>query len=382
MEDCKRCGASLPEGANFCPTCGRAVVAKHSAKKRGNGQGCVYQLPSGKYKAEVTVGYYLDENGKRHRQYRSGVFDRKKDALAAIPDLAKKTQKVKRQLTFKELYDAWFPTHRAGKSTLDCYSAAIKHFRDVWALRVSDIDVDDLQECLDACPAGKRTRENMRAVVGLMYKYGIPRHMVPENLNLAPFLIVSGDGAAHRESFTDTQIESIKAASGVAPYAAYIYCMIYTGFRPSEFLALTHDAYDPVRGTLTGGSKTEAGRGRVVTISPKIKKLIEAQYARHTAFLFGDLSGRQLDLKFFTEKCFYPALEKAGVDNPIVEVAGGVQRHKYTPHTCRHTFSTLMKRVQGAEKDKLELIGHASGEMLRYYQDVAVEDLRKITDAL
>ena len=80
--------------------------------------------------------------------------------------------------------------------------------------------------------------------------------------------------------------------------------------------------------------------------------------------------------------CFYPALEKAGIDNPIVEVSGGVQRHKYTPHTCRHTFSTLMKRVQGAEKDKLELIGHASGEMLRYYQDVAVEDLRKITDAL
>lgn len=382
MEDCKRCGAALPEGANFCPACGRAVVAKRSTKKRGNGQGCVYQLPSGKYKAEVTVGYYLDENGKRHRQYRSGVFDRKKDALAAIPDLAKKTQNVKRQATFKELYDAWFPTHRAGKSTLDCYSAAIKHFRDVWALRVSDIDIDDLQECLDACPAGKRTRENMKAAVGLMYKYGIPRHMVPENLNLSPFLIVSGDGAAHRESFTDTQIENIKKASGVAPYAAYIYCMIYTGFRPSEFLALTHDSYDPVRGTLTGGSKTEAGRGRVVTVSPKIKKLVEAQYARHTAFLFGDPSGRQFDLKAFTEKCFYPALESAGIDNPIVEVAGGVQRHKYTPHTCRHTFSTLMKRVQGAEKDKLELIGHASGEMLRYYQDVAVEDLRKITDAL
>lgn len=382
MEDCKRCGAALPDGANFCPTCGRAVVAKRSQKKRGNGQGCVYQLPSGKYKAEVTVGYYLDENGKRHRQYRSGVFDRKKDALAAIPDLAKKTQKVKRQATFKELYDAWFPTHRAGKSTLDCYSAAIKHFRDVWALKIADIDVDDLQECLDACPAGKRTRENMRAVVGLMYKYGIPRHMVPENLNLAQFLIVSGEGAAHRESFTDPQIERIRQAIGVAPYAEYIYCMIYTGFRPSEFLTLTHDAYDPTRGTLTGGSKTEAGRGRVVTVSPKVKKLVEASYARHGAFLFGDAKGQQLDLKAFTEKCFYPALEKAGIDNPLVEIAGGVQRHKYTPHTCRHTFSTLMKRVQGAEKDKLELIGHASGEMLRYYQDVAVEDLRKITDAL
>ena len=42
----------------------------------------------------------------------------------------------------------------------------------------------------------------------------------------------------------------------------------------------------------------------------------------------------------------------------------------------------MMKRVTGADKDKQELIGHASAEMLRYYQDVNVDDLRKITDAI
>ena len=41
-----------------------------------------------------------------------------------------------------------------------------------------------------------------------------------------------------------------------------------------------------------------------------------------------------------------------------------------------------MKRVDGADKDKLELIGHTSNEMLRHYQDVSLKDLRKITDAL
>ena len=78
----------------------------------------------------------------------------------------------------------------------------------------------------------------------------------------------------------------------------------------------------------------------------------------------------------------YPALEQIGIENPLVEIAGGVLRHKYTPHTCRHTFSTLLKRAAGADKDKLELIGHTSGEMLRYYQDVDIEDLKAITDAL
>ena len=53
-----------------------------------------------------------------------------------------------------------------------------------------------------------------------------------------------------------------------------------------------------------------------------------------------------------------------------------------TPHSCRHTFATLMKRVPGADADKLALIGHTSTEQLRDYQDVPIADLRKIIDAL
>ena len=78
---------------------------------------------------------------------------------------------------------------------------------------------------------------------------------------------------------------------------------------------------------------------------------------------------------------FYSVLDKCGVENPVEDV-GGVKRHKYTPHSCRHTFATMMKRVPGADKDKLSLIGHTSNEMLRHYQDVSFEDLRKVTDAL
>ena len=53
-----------------------------------------------------------------------------------------------------------------------------------------------------------------------------------------------------------------------------------------------------------------------------------------------------------------------------------------TPHSCRHTFATLLKRVEAPDKDKLELMGHTSTAMLRHYQDVNLADLRRITDAL
>ena len=46
---------------------------------------------------------------------------------------------------------------------MDCYKAAMNHFRPVWDDNISEITVDDLQECMDDCPAGKRTMENMKA---------------------------------------------------------------------------------------------------------------------------------------------------------------------------------------------------------------------------
>ena len=74
-------------------------------------------------------------------------------------------------------------------------------------------------------------------------------------------------------------------------------------------------------------------------------------------------------------------LDALGLPNPTFDV-NGQQKHTYTPHSCRHTFATLLKRVPGADKDKLSLIGHASDEQLRYYQDVDLDDLRQITDKI
>lgn len=381
---CRKCHQNVADGP-FCLLCGtRQEKPAGSVKRRGNGQGSVYKLPNGKYKAVAVQYYFVDDNGKKHKKTRSAVFEKKKDAVAALPELKKdRTQKLK-SITFKELYDKWLPTHRAGKSTLDCYKSAVKYFAPVQQMLVEDIEIEDLQDCMDECGKGKRTQENMKAVCGLVYKYGIPRKYVPGNLNLSQFLIVNGNAPARRDSFTPDQINQIRNAIGAVPYADYIYCMIYLGFRPSEFLALTVQKYDLSMQFLQGGAKTVAGTNRVVTVTPKIQPIIRGIIGdKVEGPLFPDKqTGDFLKLKHFTEDCFYPALEAIGIPNPMVTDDNGNKRHKYTPHSCRHTFATLLKRVPGADKDKLELIGHTSDEMLRYYQDVDLQDLKKITDQL
>lgn len=378
--NCVKCGSELRSEWLVCPFCGRPINYTPARKKRGNGQGTIIKTASGKYKAIVTLGYYhVDGDKYLHRTTRSKVFDKRSDAVKAIPELLTMKEEQKK-VTFKQLYDKWLPTHRVGKDTLNCYKAAFKHFQNIAFMPISEIDVDDLQECIDDCPHGKRTKENMRALVGLMYKYGIPRQLIPNNLNLGQYLKVDGNSAAHREAFTDVQIAQIKKACSTIPHAKLIYIMIYLGFRPTEFLDLKVEDYDRKRGVIIGGAKTEAGKGRFVTVSPKIKPMLDEMLPEEGYIV--QLDKRVDRLKVFTNEIFYPALEAIGIDNPMVEIAGGKTRHKYTPHTCRHTFATLMKRVSGSDKDKQELIGHASAEMLRYYQDVDLADLKLITDAI
>lgn len=381
---CKKCKREIPEESKFCNYCGAKQEYTRSAKKRGNGQGSVFKLPNGKYKAMVTVGYYTNAEGKQRRKTHSQVFTTKKEAISALPRLlSEPVKKQKKTITFKELYDKWHPTHKAGKSTMDGYKYAMKYFEPVWFYPMEDLDIDDLQECLDNCGKGRRTQENMKAVCGLVYKYGIPRQAVPDNLNLAQYIVVGGDKGSHRESFNDVQIEQIRQQIGIKKYADYAYCLIYLGFRPTEFLTLDISRYDAEKHCFVGGAKTAAGTNRVVTISPKIRSYITDIIGKRThGPVFCNDEGEAWPLKEFTEKAFYPVLESAGIDNPMVPAGGGTMRHKYTPHTCRHTFATLLKNVQASDKDKLALIGHTSDEMLRYYQDVNLADLEKITNML
>lgn len=391
-----KCGAELPPGAIYCPRCGRSVELQPKKRKsRGNGLGSVYKLPNGKYMAEKTVGWIVDEippgspPGTKPHKRRVNVrrtFDRKRDAMEALPFLTARdrhprqgtaTARKGTQVSLKELFDQWYPTHGRGQSTMNCYRSGFRVFAPLWFVRMEDLDIDDLQACLDETEHGKRTKENAKTALGLIYKYGIPRNAVPKDRNLAQFLRVNDDGeSGAKVGFTAAELELIrKAAAEGDPEAVRVLCHCYLGFRPTALLALTAGDYDAKNKAFVGGIKTEAGIDRTVTVSPKILPYVEAR-VKAGGYVFG-AGGKQQSLAEYRES-FYSLLDRVRIPNPVDEDG----RHRVTPHSCRRTFATLMKRVPGADADKLALIGHTSTEQLRDYQDVAFEDLRQITDAL
>ncbi|MPM65732.1 Tyrosine recombinase XerC [bioreactor metagenome] len=153
--------------------------------------------------------------------------------------------------------------------------------------------------------------------------------------------------------------------------------MCYLGFRPSEFLDLRIEDYERKEKYFTGGAKTEAGKNRIVPVLSKVQKYIDALVKdKIGGYVFCDETGGHLDLRRSREEYFAPALTTIGIS------AEEQKERLLTPHCCRHTFANLMKKVQGADKNKLALIGHTSEEMLRHYQDADLEGLRKIVEGL
>ena len=283
--------------------------------------------------------------------------------------------------TFLDVYKEWEERHKekVTHSTLNCYRAAKKYFEPLFDMPFERIDLSDLQECVDSCNRGKRTRENMKALGGLLYKYALPRHL--SDMNYAMFLETGVNDKKTHPAFNPDQIETIRWSVGQIAYAEEIYVLIYTGFRPAELFGLQKSDYREIDGVacLVGGIKTEAGKNRVVTISPRIRSIIQSRLQGDSPWLFPNQKGGKMNAKVFREKYFYPALEEMGIQDCPAE---GVHP-RYVPYSCRHTFSNLLKNVSGSDRDKADLMGHRDYMTTkRIYQSAEIQAKKEITDRL
>lgn len=358
-----RCGRDVPDGATFCPWCGKNQREKKKAvKRRGNGQGTVYKRGE-KYVACITVGYQND--GKRVT--RSKIYAKKSDAIAALPGMHAQPVADREKITFGAAYDRMMNTHgqRIGKATADCYKYAMRHFGALLLRRITDIKTDDLQEAVSQCPQGNRTRENMKSAASLTMKWAMQNDLISKNY--ADFIVIKKEEENEREPFTMAEVQQIYSAVGLVPYADYILCLIFTGFRPNEMFSLKKENF---HGTyFIGGSKTTAGKNRVVPI-PKIIAPIVAQLMASTSdYIFPAPGGGKMDMSGFRQRYYYPALAQIGVT-------------KRPPYSCRHTYATMLKNIDAPNVDKQRLMGHASFAMTAHYTHTDIKSLTAITDEL
>jgi integrase len=284
------------------------------------------------------------------------------------------------EITFQELYERWLPFYepRIDKSTMAGHKAAMGHFRDLWSLPFASLSADDLQDCIDSCPKGRRTQENMKSLGKRLYEFAIGRKIA--TVNCADYVYISKDGNQRRAALKTEHVQMIKEQIGHYPFAEYVYCLCYLGFRPNEMLQLTKEAFHSQDGVdfFIAGFKTAAGTDRLVTIAPPIAPIIKKLMEKPGPYIFPGPEGEMIDDEFLREKVFYPLLEKLNIQK--VPTVG--ERAEYVPYSCRHFFSNLLKDAAGSDKDKAALIGHSDYETTkRIYQSEDLHAMKIITDS-
>ena len=368
--NCKKCKQEIPDNSKFCNYCGAKQTREKSSRRRGNGQGTVFKDKNGTWVAECTIGWD-DEDGKLvRRTRRKRGFPTKNDALAYIPNMRQDLPQQDMNVKFKDLYKKWLDGHteKVTTSTINCYKSAYKYFSTLYYVEIAKIRTEHMQKCIDGCPHGTRTKENMKALGTSLWRYAMQLDIVDRNY--AEYIYIKKEDQAEKIAFSKAQIETMWANVDRVPNIKYVLVLCYTGMRLSEMLGAMTENYDPEEGYFITGVKTNAGKNRVITISPKIRPFFaDFGTGKH---LFTDLSAKK-----FRGDLYYPALQELGLD--ALDEEGD---HIYTPHCCRHTFATLMKNVNAPATDKQKLIGHAKFEMTAHYTHTDIESLKAITDKL
>lgn len=366
---CKKCKKEIPDESKFCNHCGAKQLRERSIKKRGNGQGTVYKDSTGKWVAEYTVGWDADGDGLKRKKRRKKGFATKNEAIAYLPLLKQDLPQQDMNIKFKDLYRKWMDRHaeKVTQSTINCYKSAYKYFSSLYYAEVAKIRTEHMQKCIDDCPHGKRTKENMKALGTSLWRYAMELDIVDKNY--AEYLYIKKGEQAEKVAFSQEQLATLWANADV-PGVKYILVLCYTGMRLGEMLGALTEDYFPEEGYFVTGIKTDAGKDRVITISPKIQPFF-ADFGKGK-HLFTELSAKR-----FRNEVYYPALQALGLDELKEDGT-----HIYTPHCCRHTFATLMKDVDAPATDKQKLIGHAKFEMTAHYTHTDLGSLKKITDQL
>jgi Site-specific recombinase XerD len=264
------------------------------------------------------------------------------------------------KLTLQQLFDLWKEKKapKLGESNRSSLCSAFKHCSTLAEKPYKQIKSFHMQDTIDGCGKGYSTQAAIKNLWGHLDRFALELDIITrcysELLTSDPIPETS------RQRFSDEEIAKLWEHQA-EPWVDTVLIFIYSGWRISELLALTPADVDLQAGTMTGGTKTKAGKNRVVPIHSKIRPLVEARLAQGGPRLITS-EGR--------------AICQATYRNYWAEIMARLGM-AHVPHECRHTFESLLDSA-GANRKCIDLLmGHVSKDTgNRVYNHKTIEELR------
>lgn len=247
-------------------------------------------------------------------------------------------KKKEKLYTFAEVYELFYrekyelSLKKYSDSSKNSTNAAYKHCEPLYDMVFSEIDYDDLQNCIDGC-IGQLKHASLELIKNLyrgMYAYAL-KHNITDTDYSSYVEIRIADDDEKGVPFTEQDLVKLWQSDLPAANAAIILC--YSGWRISEFVNIEIDFENQV---FKGGMKTQAGKNRIVPIHPSILPRVR---------LYAD---NPITYPPTFRNNLYTALERLKIE-------------KHTPHDCRHTFSWLCDKYGVDPLSKKIMLGHSLG---------------------
>ena len=245
-----------------------------------NGYGSIICLDkSGKkrrkpWAVRITTGW---KNGKQVRKY-LGYYKTQKEALIALADYHKNGVNLDlTNITLKDLFEKWL-SDQEKRSITDATKRnqhmAYNHLGSLGDMTISKIKAVHLQKWMDGIDLKPSTKSKMKSTVGQVYEYAVQNDIISKNY--AKFIKIEEKVEKTGAVFTDEEIKTLwEHSDEFIPRILLI--LIYTGMRIGELLQMNKDTINFEECYMVGGSKTDAGRDRVIPLHQEIIPLVKTQ---------------------------------------------------------------------------------------------------------
>mgnify|MGYP002768287565 FL=1 len=349
-------------------------------KRRPNGSGTVVTL-SGRRRKPFCARVTLDErnpiNGEKKRLV-IGTFETYQEALNALSlysltknnTISKKEameidpevyQKVQDKMSKKvpTFLDIYYILDKDEFSLLSPHTqnnmhGAIKHLKKLHYLKIDQITLRMIQDVFDEDGSNHGTQVHMKTICTKVFRYAVVNQYISRDDDYTSYIRVAKyeESDMHRP-YTINEILALKKAD--TPEAHIMLIFIYTGVRINEMLNINRDnihidekcdddGTERLISYMITGSKTKAGKNRIVPIHDDIKQYVIDELLKPEK--------RLVDVS-------YPNFTNRTV---LIKVNKLLDTH-HTMHDTRKTFATLCQMNNLNVYIRKKVLGHRMNDI-------------------
>lgn len=359
--NCIKCGAALPEGAVYCCFCGKKQTATdRKGRKRANGEGTVFKDGSGRWRAQIVLGYKLINGRSQAVRRTKAGFETKRAAIEYLENLRK--QPARQIPTLRKLWEEYREGEytKLSASRQEKYRIAWPRLQAIAETRIDLLTTADLNEVVRANAKTYYPARDMRDLLSLLYQRAMANRFVP--VNLAEYITLPELNAEEQQPFTQDEVLQFWMQYRAGDWwTGYILLMCYTGMMPGELMAAKKEHVDLSAKVINGaGLKTKVRKDKPIVLADEIIPVLQS-VMDHTP---GDKLIRINKDRFY--EVYYAALAAAGV-------------RKLPPYSCRHTAATMLADANIRPALVQAIMRHASYTTTQKYVH---EDVNRALEAV